>query len=84
MVLTWVGLLVLSIVASPLNARRLAMIWGLGAAFAAALLIPPIRDFFALQVPPLIVWLAAIGIASIVWSFARLFVPQPRTATPSR
>lgn len=51
MVLTWVGLLVLSIVASPLNPRRLAMIGGLGSAFAAALLIPAVRGFFALQVP---------------------------------
>jgi magnesium-transporting ATPase (P-type) len=84
MVLTWIGLLVLSIVASPLNALRLAMIWGLGAAFAAALLIPAVRNFFALQIPPLIVWLASFGIASLVWSFARLFVPQRRGAPETR
>jgi magnesium-transporting ATPase (P-type) len=77
MVITWVGLLVLSIVASPLNRWKLAMIWSLAGAFVAALLIPGVRGFFALEVPPLIVWLACFGIAAIVWSFARLFVPHP-------
>jgi hypothetical protein len=81
---TWIGLLVLSIVARPLNALRLTMIWCLGAAFAAALLIPAVRNFFELQIPPLIVWLASIGIASLVWSFARLFVPQPMGAPKTR
>ena len=36
----------------------------------------------ALDPPPLIVWLAGIGIAAIVWSFARLFVPIPRAGRP--
>jgi hypothetical protein len=40
--------------------------------------LPAGREFFALDPPPLIVWLAGIGIAAIVWSFARLFVPRPR------
>jgi cation-transporting ATPase E len=78
MVLTWIGLLVLSIVASPLNRWKLTMIWSLAAAFVATLLIPPVAAFFALEVPPLIVWLACFGIAAIVWSFARLFVPHPQ------
>jgi hypothetical protein len=60
---------------------RLAMIWGVGASFVALLLMPVLRHFFALEVPPLIVWLASIGIASLVWSFARLFVPGPRNST---
>jgi len=29
------------------------------------------------------VWLAAFGIAAIVWSFARLFVPGERPIGPS-
>jgi hypothetical protein len=39
------------------------------------MLIPGVRTFFALDPPPLLVWLAAIGIAAIVFSLARLFVP---------
>jgi cation-transporting P-type ATPase E len=78
MVLCWVGLLVLSIVVSPMTRRRLALIWGMALAFVSVLLVPFAREFFALQVPPLIVWLAGLGIAAIVWSFARLFVPHPR------
>ncbi len=37
------------------------------------------RTFFALDDPPLVVWLAGFGIAAIVWSFARLFVPGGAT-----
>jgi hypothetical protein len=40
--------------------------------------IPAAREFFALVPPPLIVWLAGFGIAAIVWSFARLFLPPER------
>ena len=78
MVLCWIGLLVLSIVASPLNAWKLAMIWSMGALFVLAVILPPTQEFFALETPPLIVWLAAFGIAAIVWSAARLFVPHPK------
>jgi magnesium-transporting ATPase (P-type) len=77
MVLCWIGLLVLSIVASPLNAWKLALIWTMGALFALAVVLPFTQEFFALETPPLIVWLAAFGIAAIVWSAARLFVPHP-------
>jgi hypothetical protein len=34
--------------------------------------------FFALNVPPTIVWLAGLGIAGLTWSTARLFVPEER------
>jgi cation-transporting ATPase E len=76
--LTWVGFAVLTIVASPLDGRRLALIWGLAAGFVAVLAFPATRTFFALDLPPLVVGLADIGIAAIVWSFARLFVPEER------
>jgi cation-transporting ATPase E len=78
MTLAWVGLLVLSLVASPLNAQRLALVWLMGAAGVLALVVPPAREFFALDPPPLIVWLAGIGIAALTWSFARFFVPEER------
>jgi cation-transporting P-type ATPase E len=75
MVLTFIGLGVLSIVAAPLTPWRLGLVWGMAGLFVVAFLLPASRTFFALDPPPLIVWLAGIGIAGIVWSFARLFVP---------
>jgi cation-transporting ATPase E len=75
MVLTWIGFLVLSIIAAPLSRWRLLLIWSMAALFVLALVWPPSQTFFALDPPPLIVWLAGFGIAAIVWSFARLFVP---------
>ncbi|MEP7060432.1 MAG: HAD-IC family P-type ATPase [Actinomycetota bacterium] len=78
MVLTWIGLLVLSIVAAPLQGWRLALVGAMAGLFVSAIAIPGSRSFFALEVPKLIVWLAGMGIAAIVWSFARLFVPQER------
>jgi cation-transporting ATPase E len=82
MVLTWVGLAVLSIVAAPLTPARLALVWSMAALFLLALIVPFARSFFALAPPALIVWLAGIGIAAIVWSFARLFVPEERPLGP--
>jgi cation-transporting ATPase E len=82
MVLTWIGLLVLTIVAAPLTVRRLALIWAMAGLFLVVVLVPAARHFFALETPPLIDWLAAFGIASLVWSFARLFVPADRPVGP--
>jgi cation-transporting ATPase E len=76
--LTWIGFGVLSIVAAPLNAWRLTLIWSLAAGFGLVLAFPATRSFFALELPPLVVSLAGIGIAALVWSFARLFVPEER------
>jgi cation-transporting P-type ATPase E len=82
MVLTWIGLLVLTIVAAPLTPRRLILIWSMAGLFLLVMLVPAAREFFALVPPPLIDWLAAFGIASLVWSFARLFVPAERPVGP--
>jgi cation-transporting ATPase E len=82
MVLTWIGLLILSIIAAPLTRSRLLLVWSMAGLFLAALLLPPARKFFGLQVPDDVVWLAAFGIAAIVWSFARLFVPADRPVGP--
>jgi cation-transporting ATPase E len=76
--LTWIGFGVLSIVAAPLTAQRLLLIWGLVAGFGLVLALPATREFFALHLPPLVVSLAGIGIAALVWSLARLFVPEER------
>ena len=82
MVLTWIGLLVLSIIAAPLNRWRLALIWSMAGLFLLALLLPATQAFFALKPPDDLIWLAAFGIAAIVWSFARLFVPGDRPVGP--
>jgi hypothetical protein len=50
--------------------------------FVAALLLPVTKTFFALRPPPLIVWLAALGIAALVWTLARLFLPPERPVGP--
>ena len=78
MALTWIGLLVLSIIAAPLTPRRLVLIWSMAGLFLVVLLVPATQRFFALDPPDDLVWLAALGIAAIVWSFARLFVPGDR------
>ncbi len=84
MVLTWIGLLVLSIIAAPLNRPRLLLIWSMAALFLVVLLTPATQKFFALKSPDDLVWLAAFGIAAIVWSFARLFVPGEQPIGPRR
>ncbi len=81
-VLTWIGLLVLSILAAPLTRYRLILVWSMAGLFLLVLNLPATRTFFALEVPPTIVWLAAFGIASLVWSFSRLFVPADRPVGP--
>jgi cation-transporting ATPase E len=82
MVLLWVGFLILSVIAAPLTTWRLALVWAMPALFALAMALPSAREFFALDAPPLIVWLAAFGIAALVWSFARLFLPPERPVGP--
>jgi cation-transporting ATPase E len=82
MVLLYIGFLVLSIIAAPLSGWRLALVWTMPALFGLAMAIPAAREFFALYPPPAIVWLAAFGIAALVWSFARLFLPPERPVGP--
>jgi cation-transporting P-type ATPase E len=81
--LTFVGFLVLSIVATPFTGWRRLLLVSLAGAFVATMLLSGTRHFFALRPPPLIVWLAALGIASIVWSFARLLVPGEEPVGPT-
>ncbi len=76
--LTWVGFAVLAVVAAPLTAWRVALLWGLAGVFVAIVALPATREFFALELPPPIVWLAGIGIAAIAWWVAQAFVPHER------
>jgi cation-transporting P-type ATPase E len=82
MVLTWVGLLVLSILAAPMSGWRLALVWAMAGVFTAMLQLPVTKKFFALEPPNLLTWLAGFGIAALVWSFARLFIPEERPEGP--
>jgi cation-transporting ATPase E len=82
MVLLWIGFLVLSVIAAPLSRWRLALVWAMPALFGLVVALPMTRGFFALDPPPLLVWLAAFGIAALVWSFARLFLPPERPVGP--
>ena len=82
MVLLYIGFLVLTIIATPLTTWRLALVWAMPALFGLIMAIPAAREFFALYPPPLIVWLAAFGIAALVWSLARVFLPPERPVGP--
>ncbi len=77
-VLGWIGLLILTEIARPLTWRRILLILSMGAAFLAAFLLPAARHFFALDPPPPIVWLAAVGIGAMFVSVLRLFLPDRR------
>jgi cation-transporting ATPase E len=82
MVLLWIGFLVLSVIAAPLTTWRLALVWAMPSLFALVVALPSTREFFALEPPTLIVWLAGFGIAALVWSLARLFLPPERPVGP--
>ena len=82
MVLAFIGFAVLTIVAAPLTPWRLGLVWSMAGMFVLALILADQPEFFALEPPPLIVWLAGIGIAGIAWSFARLFVPGEQPMGP--
>jgi cation-transporting ATPase E len=61
-----VGVLVLRLLARPLNAARRALVYGAVLVFVVALVLPVTSGFFALEPPPVIHLLAAIGIVAIV------------------
>jgi cation-transporting P-type ATPase E len=82
MVLLFFGFLILSTIAAPLTPWRLALVWAMPALFGLVMLFPSTRGFFALDPPELLVWLAAFGIAALVWSFARLLLPPERPVGP--
>jgi magnesium-transporting ATPase (P-type) len=77
MVLFWFGLLILMTVARPLNAFRRMLIAAMAGAFALILVVPRLRVFFDLSIPPLLVTMAGFGIAALGASLVQLFVPAP-------
>ncbi len=65
MVLGAVGLYVLRLVSGELTALRRNVLLAVGAGFVLALGLPVTRDFFALTYPPLLLVLAAVGVAAL-------------------
>jgi cation-transporting ATPase E len=64
-VLLAVGLLILTRLAQPLNRARRLLIGAMAAALVLAVALPMPQEFFALNPPPPIVVLAAIGVIAI-------------------
>ncbi len=78
MALMAAGLALLALVAAPLTARRLLVVVGMGLGYVAALAVPVTRRFFALDPPPAIVVLAAVGSAAIgLWALQLLGTAGP-------
>ena len=65
LVLFSVGMWVLAILARPLTGPRRSMIIGLAVVFVAALVVPAVREFFALNLPPFVVFVGAVLVAAI-------------------
>lgn len=72
LVLLSVGLLVLARLAEPLTTARRLLIGAMAAAMVLVVAVPGLRAFFALDPPPPIVVLAAIGIVAISERLLRL------------
>ena len=65
LVLMGVGLVILARLARPLTGWRRVLVLSMFAAFVAVLVLPPLRDFFDLDLPPAIVVFACIGLISL-------------------
>jgi cation-transporting ATPase E len=64
-VLFCVALWVLAILARPFNSWKLALVGSMGGLFVCALALPFTREFFALDLPDPVTFLAALGIAAV-------------------
>ncbi len=65
LVLSAIGLFALAIVSRPLVAWKKALIWAMAALLLLAMTLPASREFFELEMPPLVILLAAVGIVAI-------------------
>jgi len=63
--LVLVGLFILAIISRPFNPARRTLILSMGFVLALVFLLPATREFFALDLPPMIVLTSAVGVASI-------------------
>jgi cation-transporting ATPase E len=72
--LAGLGLVVLALAARPLNPLRRLLLAAMAAAFAVVLLVPFLRVFFALDLPPLPVALAALALVAALGGLLTLAV----------
>jgi cation-transporting ATPase E len=64
--LAGLGLVVLALAARPLNALRRLLLAAMAASFALALLVPFLRRFFALDLPPFPVAMTALALVAVL------------------
>jgi len=76
--LAGLGLVVLALAARPLNHLRRLLLATMAAAFAVVLLVPFLRAFFALDLPPLPVALTALALVAAVGGLLTLAVLRLR------
>jgi cation-transporting ATPase E len=76
--LAGLGLVVLALAARPLNPLRRLLLVGMAGAFAVVLVVPWLRAFFALSLPPLPVALAALGLVVVLGAALALVVVRLR------
>jgi cation-transporting ATPase E len=76
--LAGLGLVVLALAARPLNPLRRLLLVGMAGAFVVVLVVPWLRAFFSLSLPPLPVALAALGLVVVLGAVLALVVVRLR------
>jgi cation-transporting ATPase E len=76
--LAGLGLVVLALAARPLNPLRRLLLAAMAASFAVVLVVPWLRGFFALSLPPFPVATAALGLVAVLGAVLALVVLRLR------
>jgi cation-transporting ATPase E len=76
--LAGLGLVVLALAARPLSAHRRLLVAAMAGGFVVVLLVPFLRRFFALDLPPLPVALAALAVAAVLGGILALVAARLR------
>ncbi|HEV2824528.1 MAG TPA: HAD-IC family P-type ATPase, partial [Actinomycetota bacterium] len=76
--LAGLGLVVLALAARPLNRPRRLLVLAMAGAFVVVLLVPFLRVFFALDLPPLPVALAAVGLDVVLGGLLTVVILRMR------
>jgi len=76
--LAGLGLVVLALAARPLSASRRLLVAAMAGGFVVVLLVPFLRRFFALDLPPLPVTLSAISVAAVLGGILALVAARLR------
>jgi magnesium-transporting ATPase (P-type) len=76
--LAGLGLVVLALAARPLSAPRRLLVAAMAGGFLVVLVVPFLRRFFALDLPPLPVALAALALAAVLGAALAVVVARLR------